>query len=133
MAVFLMASYISIMHLRFYFFLKRNKKLSPRLPFREKANSASLKISAAMFETERAKLELVLRTTNIISSDVGGCKQFGGANNFDFRRKTVFCLRHHSSKHEMTRYAKNSGRMTPPPLATPMISSSPTRTVSVIA
>jgi len=37
---------------------------------------------------------------------------------FDFRRATVFCLRHRFSKHKMTRYAKNLGQMAL--LATPM-------------
>jgi len=35
------------------------------------------------------------------------------AQNFDFKRATVFSLGHRLLKHEMTRYARNLGRMDP--------------------
>jgi len=43
-----------------------------------------------------------------------------GAKNFDFRRATIFFLRHRLSEHKMTRYAKNLGGGPLGPLAMPM-------------
>jgi len=42
-------------------------------------------------------------------------KIFLGGKMFDFRRATLFCLRHHFSKHAIIRYAKNLGGTAPFP------------------
>ena len=48
------------------------------------------------------------------TSSVASPYYFWGNNSFDFKRATVFCLRHRPAKRKMTRYARNLGGPWPP-------------------
>ena len=56
-------------------------------------------------------LDFIFSVTRKISNSSVASPRFCGAQSFDFVRTTVFCLRHHLSKHKMTKICYNFGAM----------------------
>ena len=54
-------------------------------------------------------------SSSAMSAVVGGTTNFWGAEMFDFRRTTLFCLEKRLSKHKMTICSKNLGGVAPLP------------------
>ena len=75
----------------------------------------------------------MLPTARVCSSGVASPKLFLGGKVYDFRRITLFCLEKRLSKHKMTIFSKiffGGNGPFGPPLATPMVCSKTSHSVS---